>query len=82
MCGLKQFGLLTSLDQPYDENNRELLRYMLYDVEQLSEYVDTNEPKLIGDQMHVYNSLMTSINHKRELFVLRFTRRHWKNLPH
>lgn len=41
MCGhcLKQYGLLTPLDQPNDENNRELLREMLYDVEQLSEYV-------------------------------------------
>lgn len=63
--GLKQYGLPTpSLDRDNDSPNRELIREVAYNVIQLSEMVNTNEPKLNSEQRYVYNTLITSVHSK------------------
>lgn len=60
-----------SLNRDNDSPNRELMREVAYNVVQLSEMVNTNEPKLNFEQRYVYNTLITSVHSKHgQLFFL------------
>ncbi|CAF1454121.1 unnamed protein product [Rotaria sp. Silwood1] len=61
---LKQLGLPTPLRTLGDRLTREILRETSYDLNDLNEYISTNEPLLLPDQKAAYNTILDRINRK------------------
>ena len=59
---MKQFGLLAPSRQIEVTLNRDMLREMNQDADQLASYISENEPKQIPDQAMAYRIILAKVD--------------------